>query len=127
MAINIEGKEKFVNDFETFSELYLRNNSLNALRKSSISRFYELGFPTTKNEEWKYTNVSNITKNNFRFLTPSDKFSLTKNDIKPFLICGKDAIVLVFENGRFNESLSVINNLPANVVVSSLASSLASW
>ncbi len=124
MAINIEGKEKFVNDFETFSELYLRNNSLNALRKSSISRFYELGFPTTKNEEWKYTNVSPITKNNFRFLTPSDKFSLTKSDIKPFLICGKDATVLVFENGRFNESLSVINNLPANVLIASLASSL---
>lgn len=124
MALNIEGKEKFVNDFETFSELYLRNNSLNGLRKSSIGRFYELGFPTIKNEEWKYTNVSAIEKNNFRFTTPSDKFSLTKNDIKPFLICGKDAIVLVFENGRFNKSLSVLDNLQKNVVISSLASSM---
>ena len=124
MALNIEGKEKFINDFETFSDLYLKNDSLNTLRKNSIQRFSELGFPTTKNEEWKYTSVSSIAKTNFRFASPSDKFTLTKTDIEKFLLCGKEATVLVFENGKFNESLSEIKNLPKNVVVASLANSL---
>jgi Fe-S cluster assembly protein SufD len=123
---NIERKEKFVTDFETFSDLYLKNDSMNVLRKNSIQHFAEIGFPTLKNEEWKYTNISPIAKTNFRFTSPSDKLRLTKEEIKDFLLCGNAAIVLVFENGRFNESLSDLTNLPENIIVASLAFSFES-
>jgi len=113
----------YLNEFEIFSDLYLKNDSISALRKESIQRFSQLGFPTTKNEEWKYTNIAPIAKGNFRYSNPSDKFKLTREDIREFLICGKDAIVLVFENGRFNEDLSVLNNVLKNVIITSLASS----
>ena len=32
------------------------------LRKAGIARFAELGFPTTKMEDWRFTNVAPITK-----------------------------------------------------------------
>jgi len=117
--------ENYINKYNAFSDQHLKNDTHALLRKESIQRFVELGFPTTKNEEWKYTNVLPITKIDFRNSTPSDKFKLTQADIKDFLICGSAATVLVFENGHFNEALSVFNNLPKNAVAKSLASSLS--
>ena len=54
------------------------------LRKSAMERFSAAGFPTTRNEEWKYTSVLPITKIDFRNSTPTDKFKLTKEDIKAY-------------------------------------------
>ncbi len=36
------------------------------LRERAFARFAELGFPTTKNEEWRFTNVAPIARTNFR-------------------------------------------------------------
>ena len=35
---------------------------LNALRKAGISRFAETGFPTTRDEDWRFTNVAPLAK-----------------------------------------------------------------
>src|SRR3982074_3246699 len=35
------------------------------LRENAMSRFTELGFPSVKEEEWKYTNVAPIARTNF--------------------------------------------------------------
>jgi Fe-S cluster assembly protein SufD len=35
---------------------------LEAARKTAIARFVELGFPTRRHEEWKYTNAAPIAK-----------------------------------------------------------------
>ena len=53
----------FVGQFQkaekSFSTLHLE------MKKDAINNFELLGFPTTKNEEWKYTNVAGLLKNNF--------------------------------------------------------------
>lgn len=121
---NTDNRKSYLDVFEDFHLKIKSNSAIQFLREDGAKHFATIGFPTTKNEEWKYTNVTQITKNNFRFTSPSEKFTLSKNDIKPFLICGKDTVVLVFENGRFNESLSSLNNIQKNVKVSSLAASL---
>ena len=36
------------------------------LRESAMDRFEQLGFPSVKEEEWKYTNVAPISKLNFK-------------------------------------------------------------
>jgi len=38
---------------------------LQALRESAFARFTELGFPTTRDEEWRFTNVAPIARANF--------------------------------------------------------------
>src|ERR1700728_531344 len=39
------------------------------IRKAAMSRFAELGFPTTQDEDWQFTNVSPIAKLPFRPLS----------------------------------------------------------
>ena len=64
-------KEKFISAFDIFnSKLNGRaTSSINKIRSAAIKRFETLGFPTTKNEEWKYTNINPILNKEFDFLT----------------------------------------------------------
>src|SRR3979490_2322496 len=41
------------------------SNSLRQARQSAFERFKEMGFPTTKNEDWKYTNITRFLKDEF--------------------------------------------------------------
>src|SRR6185369_13407863 len=52
---------------EQFRELLnCKNDDLRAFREDAFSFFEETGFPTPRNEEWKYTNVAPITKEDWR-------------------------------------------------------------
>jgi len=39
---------------------------LHGLRRTALTRFAEIGFPTTKVEEWKYTNLAPLTRTAFQ-------------------------------------------------------------
>jgi Fe-S cluster assembly protein SufD len=114
------GKEFFIREFENFRSP--GNGLLSGIRKKAIDSFTELGFPTQKNEEWKYTNVSPILNTSFRF--PQQDLCLTLQDIRPFCIAGKDSIRLVFENGKFNPALSSIPVLESGILIGDLATNL---
>ena len=59
------GKETiYKQDFEAVLEL-TKDAELKELRQKAFEYFIENGFPTVKNEEWKYTNVSEIGKTEF--------------------------------------------------------------
>ena len=70
MENTLEIKNLFLSQFTDFE------NSLNGgkskpvheLRKSAISNFSDLQFPTTRDEEWKYTNISPLLKHTFNAL-----------------------------------------------------------
>ena len=111
------GTEKFIEAFDAFSIAHRKGNS--DLNEMAMGRFKELGFPTTKHEEWKYTNVAPILKNTFSFSSPV--FRLTKEDIQACLLTGKDSFVVVFENGYLNKELSVLDGIPQGVIIDSLA------
>src|SRR6266581_7434214 len=53
-------------------------SSLLPLRRLAMARFTELGFPTTKHEEWKYTSVAPITRTPFEPAgrTPGERLGL---------------------------------------------------
>ena len=44
-----------------------RNLSIAALRKEALDRFELTGFPSTKDEEWKYTNLKPVLKHDYRY------------------------------------------------------------
>jgi Fe-S cluster assembly protein SufD len=94
------------------------------VRRAAIERFAELGFPTRKNEAWKYTSVSEIAKASLDPEPPA-RDGISRDDIHAIL--GDDAAlgVLVFEDGRFAPELSSDDTLPAGVEVGSLADALA--
>ncbi|MFN5621461.1 MAG: Fe-S cluster assembly protein SufD [Flavobacteriales bacterium] len=57
-------------------------------------------FPTTRDEEWKYTRVARITNE-----TWVKSHLVEQTDVQPFLIPGLDAYTIVFVNGRYNATL----------------------
>ena len=90
---------------------------LQDLRDHSASRFVELGFPTVRDEEWRFTNVSPIASTEFR-TAPSAKLDAAVLD--GFLYADA-ALRLVVVNGRFSPELSRSAGLPAGMKFGSLA------
>lgn len=114
-------KENYLSDFETFSGLY--GNNFNQLRKSAIQAFERTGLPLPKSEEWKYLNLLPVFSHPFVIANPSSKPGITKEEIAKYKVAGKDAMVLVFVNGIFNEALSDHAVLENGVKVSCLQKS----
>ena len=86
------------------------------LRREAYDRFTELGFPTTHNEDWKYTNVNPIARTEFE---PGEAATAEPGWF-PLANLGCSAR-LVFVNGHFAPHLSSANNLPQGIRVHSLA------
>jgi Fe-S cluster assembly protein SufD len=99
---------------------------LNRLRESAMSRFEALGFPTTADEEWKYTNVTGIAKSNFVPATRTTKSApvLDAARFEPFLYEEARASRLVFVNGIYSAELSSLEGLPEGVVAVDLSDAL---
>ena len=77
-------------------------------RKSAIDRFSNLGFPTMRDESWKYTNVSPIAEVPFK---PAFDFvlqNLSLQKIKPFLFGQDHWQRLVFVNGIYSKEMSSV-------------------
>ncbi len=86
------------------------------LRRRARARFEELGFPTTRQEEWRHTNVAALARSTFRLASQYN--SVTEATVSEQAYAGCDR--LVFINGRFSRELSQIGELPEGVIVASL-------
>ena len=92
---------------------------LSTLRSSAVETVSELTIPTTRDEEWRFTDISMLTKLSFQ---PSQSaISLTSADIKRFHI-EEATIRLVFVDGVYAPKLS--NVAAQGIVVSNFASEL---
>jgi len=114
--------EKYLKAFDT----YFNGDSKQAfhkVRKSAIESAGNLGFPTTKQEEWRFTNPAQIVKSDFKFADKSSLQSVSTNDIKPFLIKDWSGTILVFVDGFYAETLSNIKN-STGVTIASLSQNL---
>ena len=89
---------------------------LKKLREEAFARFCEKGFPTTKDEDWRFTNVAGLAKAEFR---AAGKAAVAKADATEWIADGAGA-QLVFVNGRYAPELSVAAGLPKGVTVASL-------
>ncbi len=94
---------------------------LNERRAQALERANALTVPTSRDEEWRFTDISALTKLNFR--PAADAPRLTMADISGFVV--PEAIArLVFVDGVFAPALSAVTGLPQGVVVASLATAL---
>ena len=77
---------------------------LKEVRSRGIARFRALGFPTTKNEAWRFTSVAPLAETTFD-LPHLPKRVPALDDIRPLLL-GTRSRRLVFLNGFFQRALS---------------------
>jgi Fe-S cluster assembly protein SufD len=90
------------------------------MRKAAIRHFDEIGFPSVKDEEWKYTNIAPLVRIPFKLagcgsdpLTAEAFERLGFTDLK----CNR----AVFVDGHYRKELSSRNGLPEGIRVISLA------
>src|SRR5262249_38631277 len=94
---------------------------LRDLRREAFSRFAEVGFPTTHDEDWRFTNISPIA--NTRFALASEG-RVSSDTVSSFEFPGA-ACQLVLVDGHFSRELSMFVYLPKGVKVGGLAKTIA--
>lgn len=92
-------------------------------REAALRQFDLLGFPTTRNEDWRFTNLEPILNKNYHVDREGE--DLSRERVNRIAIPGLDASRLVFVNGRYRSDLSDAGGLPAGVRVLTLAEALA--
>jgi Fe-S cluster assembly protein SufD len=96
--------------------------ALEQARQAAIARFAAMGFPTTADEEYRFTNVTPIATTPFD--RAPDHTAVAGADLTGHLYGSATAAELVFVNGRFQLALSSVAAVPAGLTVSGLAESL---
>jgi Fe-S cluster assembly protein SufD len=93
------------------------------LRAGALARFAERGFPTTREEAWRFTSVQAIAE--VAFTRPERPAAVPfARGVESFEVCECRRHLAVFVNGHFAPSLSSVAGLPAGVKVGSLAEAL---
>lgn len=117
--------DKYLADFERFTrEDAAREPSwVRDLRASSIGRFADVGLPTTRLEEWKYTNVAPLTKVPFTLAAWAPDGQAVAS-LGPITLTSVASGQLVFVNGRYTPSLSWLPPLQGGMRVESLAAAV---
>jgi Fe-S cluster assembly protein SufD len=93
------------------------------IRKAAILRFSELGFPTVRDEDWRFTSVAVIAQTDFQ-IAPDDRTRVSLDMLTPFTVPGMPCTRLVFVNGRFAPALSSVREMPKGVTVTSLGQAM---
>src|SRR5437879_1907066 len=121
--------ERLRNYLEAFhtlgAEQARRPEWLRGLRERGFARFCEVGFPTTRQEDWRFTNVNAIAQTPFQPARDARRSGAIYGDTLEACRIPGAACQLVFVNGRFAPELSDLSSLPHGVRVESLAQVIA--
>ena len=115
----IDLKTKLVTDFYA-KEAVMNGEASSAFhqkKRAALARFDQLGFPTPKNEEWKYSNVRDLISESYNFNAAS---SLEVADLEDLYIPEHVANILYFVNGHYSPELSNIVSSSDQITIDSL-------
>ena len=91
-------------------------------RRAAFERFAATGFPTPKDEEWRFTPLGPVASTAWRTAPVG---TARAAELDPFQFGHPEWITLVFVNGRYAPDLSRRGTLPTGVVIETLAEALA--
>ena len=119
-------QEHYVKEFNSFQHNGASKSPVwvNEIRKNALTAFIGQGFPTTRQEDWKYTNVSPIAKSQFTYSAAAG--SVSAELVRSLLVEGIEQYAVVFVNGHFSKEHSNVNGLPNGVVIKNLIDALGS-
>ena len=126
MATQIaEQENSYQSAFVALQENSSSNDWLCRLRENAMERFAELGFPSTKDEEWKYTNIAPLTRESFSVAAAyEEKPSVRATDLEDFTYKETSTTQLVFVNGSLRKDLSSLDGIGQDVVAVDLRDAL---
>lgn len=120
-----EEKDLYLSSFTQFEKTQLKREPswVHDIRKAAIARFLKLGFPTTHNEDWRFTSVAPIAKIPFR-LSGYQPNGVTGKMLERFTYGNWASDSLVFLNGHFSQELSSPRRLSRRAELGNLATAL---
>jgi Fe-S cluster assembly protein SufD len=95
---------------------------LRPVRQAAMVRSSELGFPTVRDEDWKFTNLAPLSRK--AFVPAAGGAQISLDDLAGFVFRGQESARLVFVNGRYEPGLSDSCAQPGGVLACSLRQSL---
>lgn len=120
MSVNIQ---HYLSDFELLHNT-VKDDWFSERRRSALNLFKETGFPNSRQENWKYTDVRPIAKKPFSNVSKKT-VAISADEINAVRFQDLDCIELVFINGVFSKAHSRLEDLPENLVVENMADALA--
>lgn len=101
----MELKEKLLSSFMAFEEKIDVTSDLHEIRTEALKNFEIKGFPTKKEEAWKYTSLNAVLKNDFSVF-PKQENSINFTDVKKYFLHEIDTYKVVFIDGVFSSFMS---------------------
>ncbi|TGV01960.1 Fe-S cluster assembly protein SufD [Flavivirga rizhaonensis] len=98
-------KEKLLSSFLVFENQVDIDTYVHDVRNDAIKIFEEKGFPTKKEEAWKYTSLNKILKEDYSVF-PQQENAIEYKDIKKYFIHDIDTYKIVFIDGKYSSHLS---------------------
>jgi Fe-S cluster assembly protein SufD len=98
---------------------------LEPIRRAAMERFAHTGFPSAREEEWRFTPLTPIVQTSWKAGMGGSE-DVTRAQLAPFVFGHEEWCTLVFVNGDYAPGLSSPGNLPAGVVATSLSDALRS-
>ena len=101
----MELKEKLVSSFLAFEDTIDIDSPVHDIRSEAIKTFETNGFPSKKEEAWKYTSLNSILKHDYSVF-PKQENALEYRDIKKYFLHDIDTYKIVFIDGKYSSHLS---------------------
>jgi Fe-S cluster assembly protein SufD len=98
------------------------SDRVRTLRELAFAAFIANGFPTTRDEEWRFTNVTPIADAPFGEHGGPEP---ARKALEPFLFTGVIRTQIVIVNGRLSKTLSSMEALPGGVTVEQASDAIA--
>ena len=97
----------YQNEFKKLLDRKYFSSEIHPLRKDAFSKLEATGFPTKKWENWRFTNLSRLTEQNFSISEINDG-PQSRVDISEYEI--EDLLTIVIYNGHFQQNISSFPN-----------------
>ncbi|MGB1534712.1 MAG: Fe-S cluster assembly protein SufD [Flavobacteriaceae bacterium] len=101
----MEFKEKLISSHLAFEEDLNASDNMYQERSNALKVFEEKGFPTKKEEAWKYTSLEALLRRDYA-LFPKSERSIDINEVKKYFLYDTDTYKVIFIDGVYSPFLS---------------------
>ncbi|MDG1822321.1 MAG: Fe-S cluster assembly protein SufD [Flavobacteriaceae bacterium] len=116
----MELKETLLSSYMAFDAQDGPQRKLQDQRAAAIEVFEQQGFPSNKEEDWKYTSLRALTKVDYSVF-PKEEVSLKLEEVKQYILQDVDTYKIVFVDGIYNAYLSETTHEGADICLLSAA------
>ena len=101
----MELKDKLVSSFMAFENTVDVDSPVHDLRNEAIKIFEDKGFPSKRDEAWKYTSLNSVLKHDYSVF-PKQENAIEYSDVKKYFIHDIDSYKIIFIDGKYSSHLS---------------------